>query len=110
MKALAVYLLFVFVLWGCSHSLGEVKCRHEALLCALVAGESNPTRIAFGPSTDYEGIWHAQAQVYISGEWSWVHLRGNNVVSTIQDRFKSLNYMDPSDFARMYIRKTLPSH
>ena len=105
MKKFLLFLIILTFFLGCAHSLGEMVCRHEATVCALVAGEKYPVRIVLGHSKKYSGIsQHAQAQAYVNGKWEWLHLCGDDVLIVEKDNhFDAFNYWGISDFLNKYM-------
>jgi hypothetical protein len=69
-RAVLVVVGILILATSCAHQVVYPKCRHYAIMQALVFGETFPVRIAAGPSAS--GTWHAQAQAYIDGEWKWL--------------------------------------
>jgi hypothetical protein len=54
----------------------QPMCRHQALLAATTLRDLGiPVRIAVGP-TGRKGVYHAQAQALLNGEWVWLRAWG----------------------------------
>ena len=64
-----IFALSAIVLIGCASPTWTPKCRHTALMAALVAGEKYPTRIIV---TKTARTSHAQAQVWYKGQWQFL--------------------------------------
>ena len=90
---------------GCAHSIYP-KCRHNAVLQALVFGEEYPTRIAYGPSSSGSGKNHAQAQAYIDGKWRWLKNLQTVVEVGSKDNFKPKNYIGVQEALKWSAKKT----
>lgn len=87
-------IMLLLVLGGCATISWQGVCRHEAIYAAIVVrddvGEKN-VRIAEGPSGPT--TTHAQAQVFINGEWQWLHAQVDQVYLSTQDRFTPVRYL-----------------
>ena len=57
----------------------QSSCGPNSIIAISTVGKSYPTRIAIGftsKKAKENGIAHAQAQVYINGEWKWLQVQG----------------------------------
>jgi hypothetical protein len=90
---------------GCSAA-PQMVCRHQAVACALAAGErygSENVRIAHGPVPgDVQN--HAQALRYDSGN-NIVWLSNEDCSSSFQDTFSPNEYVDVTAFVDKIIMK-----
>jgi hypothetical protein len=95
----------ILLLAGCAQSISP-KCRHNAVLQALVFGEEYPTRIAYGPSSSGSGKNHAQAQAYIDGRWRWLKNVQTIVEVGRKDNFEPKNYVGVEGALKWSVKKT----
>lgn len=52
----------------------QPQCRHQAILAATTLRDLGiPVRITVGP-TGRKGVYHAQTQALVNGEWVWVQV------------------------------------
>lgn len=92
-KACALVVLVVLMslqVSGCSRIMYP-KCRHYAVMNAMVFGEHCPVRIAVGPTP--RGKWHAQAEAFIDGEWKPLTAAPSAVGTSKQHDFKPKYYL-----------------
>lgn len=84
MRIAAIVLLLI--LTGCATTFTP-KCRHTALIAAIVAAENgHPSRIWSGPTG--RGTSHAQAQAFIGPYWQWLDVgQFGEIYTTDQDSF-----------------------
>ena len=76
-------IIIALLLCGCAHT-WQPKCRHEAMLAALVVGEHYPVRIVSGTTKTGR---HAQAEAKIGDRWVCLGLDRGWIWTTRQDNF-----------------------
>lgn len=87
-KLIPILFAGIITFSGCYTSFKSF-CRHDAIYTALTVGEKYKVRIAYGPVITADGkykykngkqVYHAQAQIFIDGEWKWLSLSNRPLV------------------------------
>jgi hypothetical protein len=91
-------ILIILLLTACAPAWDGV-CRHEAVYCALTAGEHVPVRIAVGYIVKGDkAIRHAEAQGWIDGKWQTLTTSVAPVTLGCGSKFYAIEYMTPQEF------------
>lgn len=62
----------------------QPACRHQALLAATTLRDAGiPYRIQVGP-TSRKGVYHAQTQALVDGQWVWVQVWSRMEVGSME--------------------------
>lgn len=91
------------MLGGCSGVVWETGCRHDALVCAIVAEEHlgpDNARVCVGHTET--GKLHGQAQARIRGEWVWLRHWDGEVYEVSQDAFRDEKCMSKDKLIETY--------
>lgn len=91
-----IVITLLLFLSGCGHTMYP-KCRHTALMAAIVAAENgHHVRIASGVTSDGK---HAQAEALIDNQWQWLCVgRMWDVYTCEQDNFTPLERWAVNDY------------
>lgn len=111
---LSVAFLFIFCLVcvyllgqviGCQAVAWETACRHDAIVCALVAEERvDPAGVRICIGRTPLGTMHAQAGAIVDGEWQWLHHWDGMVCDCAQDEFKPDRCVPKEEVIRTYFK------
>lgn len=94
-----VVLSIILLLCSCAVRQWQPVCRHDAVYCAITAGEEVPVRFVYGT---YGREYHVIAQAYLGGKWIDLEVERKGLIVAREGReyfevthiFSYSDYMD----------------